>query len=104
MEQFKDQKLIHKRYVARLLIACANYFKDLPSLIDIPLPSDPPERDPAAKPRVTICGDTHGQFYDVLNIFDLNGHPSANNPFLFNGMFFFCTDDFLFRDGKDFFS
>lgn len=34
-----------------------------------------------------MCGDTHGQFYDVLNIFKLNGLPSAKNPYLFNGDF-----------------
>lgn len=27
------------------------------------------------------------QFYDLLNIFDLNGLPSEENPYLFNGDF-----------------
>lgn len=30
--------------------------------------------------------DVHGQFYDLLNIFELNGLPSEENPYLFNGV------------------
>uniref|UniRef100_A0A9J8CAI4 Serine/threonine-protein phosphatase n=1 Tax=Cyprinus carpio carpio TaxID=630221 RepID=A0A9J8CAI4_CYPCA len=37
--------------------------------------------------KITICGDTHGQYYDLLNIFELNGLPSITNPYLFNGDF-----------------
>ena len=37
--------------------------------------------------KLTVCGDTHGQYYDLNNIFKLNGKPSAENPYLFNGDF-----------------
>ncbi|KAL3936151.1 MAG: hypothetical protein SGBAC_008471 [Bacillariaceae sp.] len=87
MEHFKNQKLIHKRYVARLLVSCKRYFENLASLMEITLPTEAPEHDSSAAPRVTVCGDTHGQYYDVLNIFDMNGNPSRNNPYLFNGDF-----------------
>lgn len=44
-----------------------------PSLVDITV-------EPDAK--FTVCGDIHGQFYDLMNIFDLNGLPSEKNPYV----------------------
>jgi len=37
--------------------------------------------------EISVCGDVHGQFYDLLNIFEINGLPSESNPYLFNGDF-----------------
>lgn len=87
MEFMKNQKLVHKRYVARALLACREYFAQMNSLMEISIPTEPPQHDSSAKPRMTVCGDTHGQFYDVLNIFELNGLPHRTNPYLFNGDF-----------------
>lgn len=36
---------------------------------------------------ITICGDTHGQVYDVFNIFELFGKVSSKHVYLFNGDF-----------------
>ena len=49
-----------------------------PSLIDINVPNGN---------HFTVCGDVQGQFYDLINIFELNGLPSEENPYLFNGDF-----------------
>jgi len=35
------------------------------------------------KAPVVICGDLHGQFYDMLTIFDLAGQPSSGTKYLF---------------------
>lgn len=52
--------------------------KELPSLVDVAIP---------AGEKITVCGDTHGQFFDLMHIFDLNGLPSRGNPYVFNGDF-----------------
>ncbi len=43
------------------------------------------EKDQPSK--LTVCGDTHGQFWDVMNLFSdkVAGFPSPSNPYLFNG-------------------
>ncbi|GAB9462639.1 Serine/threonine-protein phosphatase [Globisporangium polare] len=80
MDRFKRGKLLHRKYVVQILLAMKNNFASLPSLLRISL-SD------TADAHITVCGDTHGQFYDVCNIFALNGMPSETNPYLFNGDF-----------------
>merc|ERR1719188_2052749 len=37
--------------------------------------------------KVTVCGDIHGQYWDLMSVFALNGLPSPTNPYLFNGDF-----------------
>lgn len=78
MDDFKNQKNIHKRYAFQILLQVRDLLKVMPSLVDINVPNGK---------QFTVCGDIHGQFYDLLNIFELNGLPSEDNPYLFNGDF-----------------
>eukprot|EP00741_Cyanophora_paradoxa_P022001 tig00021432_g21238.t1 len=43
--------------------------------------------------RVIVCGDTHGQFHDVLTIFKKAGFPSPSQAFVFNGDYVDRGDD-----------
>lgn len=45
--------------------------------------------------HITVCGDTHGQYYDLMHIWDLNGLPSSDNPYLFNGTLRACARVFF---------
>lgn len=78
MDDFKNQKCLHKRYAFQIVLQTREMLRALASLVDIDIPDGK---------HFTVCGDVHGQFYDLLNIFELNGLPSEENPYLFNGDF-----------------
>ncbi|XP_065851928.1 serine/threonine-protein phosphatase 5 isoform X1 [Euphorbia lathyris] len=78
MDDFKNQKCLHKRYAFQIVLQTREMLRSLPSLVDISVPNGK---------HFTVCGDVHGQFYDLMNIFELNGLPSEENPYLFNGDF-----------------
>jgi serine/threonine-protein phosphatase 5 len=79
MEWLKSQKTLHKKYAYKIILQAKEIFTSSSSLVDVTIPSK--------CNKFTVCGDIHGQFYDLLNIFELNGLPSADNPYLFNGDF-----------------
>lgn len=43
--------------------------------------------DIPARGKITVCGDIHAQLIDLLTIFDMNGYPSSEHPYVFNGDF-----------------
>ncbi|KAI9143471.1 Metallo-dependent phosphatase-like protein [Paraphysoderma sedebokerense] len=78
IETFRNQKKLHKKYAYKIMVATKEIFEKLSSLVEIKVPEGA---------TLTVCGDVHGQFYDLLNIFKLNGLPSPTNMYLFNGDF-----------------
>ncbi|MCL7035799.1 hypothetical protein MKW94_003193 [Papaver nudicaule] len=78
LDDFKNQKSLHRRYAYQIVLQTREMLRALPSLVDVSI---------AEGKHFTVCGDVHGQFYDLLNIFELNGLPSEDNPYLFNGDF-----------------
>ena len=64
MEHFKAQKLLHRKFVLALLVELTRRLRNTPSLLRLRLP----EEDGGS---FTVCGDTHGQFYDLCNIFQI---------------------------------
>ncbi|GFR51802.1 hypothetical protein Agub_g14261 [Astrephomene gubernaculifera] len=78
LEEFRQQRTIHKRFAFEIIRQAHALFRSLPSLVDVVIPDDK---------HFTVCGDVHGQFFDLLNIWKINGMPSTDNPYLFNGDF-----------------
>lgn len=85
MDAFKAQQTVHRKFVMQMLLAIRSMLAALPSLVQLSLPSATGVAPEGYEPHFTVCGDTHGQFYDLCNIFEINGLPSALNPYLFNG-------------------
>ena len=73
----KNEKYLDKVYFLKMLSKVKKIFAEYQeSLIDINIPKGK---------NLTIVGDIHGQFYDLLHIFEINGYPDENNLYLFNG-------------------
>ena len=76
--RFKNGKKIHKKYVFEILAAVNKIVYDEPTMVEMEVEKGH---------QLTVCGDTHGQFFDLLEIFRLNGFPSESHYYLFNGDF-----------------
>jgi serine/threonine-protein phosphatase 5 len=109
LQYLKAGKRLHRKYVLQILLQSFYLQRSLPTLVDVTIPEGRQvcvcvcvrvlrvlslfslshthscTHHPHA--QITVCGDTHGQFYDVLHLFEINGVPSPQNPYLFNGDF-----------------
>lgn len=66
-----EGRLPEKRYMLELISLAITVFDSEPNILRL----DPP---------LTICGDSHGQLYDVLHLFELVGMPGSTR-YLFLG-------------------
>jgi serine/threonine-protein phosphatase 5 len=78
IQRFKDGKRLHKKYVFQIIKAVRDIVYNEPTMVEMEVASDK---------KLTVCGDTHGQYFDLLEIFRLNGFPSDTQGYLFNGDF-----------------
>ena len=113
VEWQREQKNIHRKYMIVILLRMPAFMQKQPTLVEVQFGSkskteeeeEDDDEDEEVKnardamrtatgeaatmdyaPRFNVCGDTHGQFYDVLNMFEnVSGWPSPTNPYVFNG-------------------
>ncbi|RJE22608.1 serine threonine-protein phosphatase [Aspergillus sclerotialis] len=78
IERFKNGKKIHRKYAFQIIKAVNDLVYAEPTMVEIGVDKGT---------HLTVCGDTHGQFFDLLEIFRLNGYPSDTHAYLFNGDF-----------------
>lgn len=78
MEWQRDSKVLHKKYAAMIISKATEIFEKNDTLVHVQI--DELE-------EITVCGDIHGQYFDLLNIFKINGNPGEENPYVFNGDF-----------------
>ncbi|KAL4928665.1 protein serine/threonine phosphatase PPT1 [Aspergillus undulatus] len=78
IERFKKGKKIHRKYAFQIVKAVRDLVYAEPTMVEIGVDEGK---------RLTVCGDTHGQFFDLLEIFRLNGYPTDTHAYLFNGDF-----------------
>ncbi|KAJ9622383.1 Palmitoyl-protein thioesterase 1 [Taxawa tesnikishii (nom. ined.)] len=77
-DEVQGWEKIAKKYLFKIILAVKDIVYQEPTMV---------ETQVAKGHKITVCGDTHGQYFDLLNIFKLNGFPSETHSYLFNGDF-----------------
>jgi len=78
IEAFQHGEILHEKYVCQILHQGRSILKTVPNFNHVDL---------ATLKHIFIIGDLHGQLADLLHIFNSNGLPANDNPYVFNGDF-----------------
>ncbi|THW93896.1 Metallo-dependent phosphatase [Aureobasidium pullulans] len=78
IERFKEGKKLPLKYVYQIILAVKDICYNEPTMVETHVDQGK---------KITVCGDTHGQYFDLMEIFRINGRPSADHAYLFNGDF-----------------
>lgn len=70
-DHFKREGKLSAAQAARIVTLATELFSKEPNLISVPAP-------------ITVCGDIHGQYFDLLKLFEVGGDP-ATTSYLFLG-------------------
>lgn len=70
-EHFRKEGRLTEAQTLKLLNMATDCLSKEPNLLSVPAP-------------VTVCGDIHGQYYDLLKLFEVGGDPEST-PYLFLG-------------------
>ncbi|KAG5179686.1 serine/threonine protein phosphatase [Tribonema minus] len=78
LEHFKAGRVLHAKYALQLLRVAREILAREATLQEAAI---------GEGGRMTVVGDIHGQLQDLYSIFTINGLPSPENAYLFNGDF-----------------
>ncbi len=62
LAKLSQAQILNEPELKQLCQVCKALFFEEPNVVSVPYP-------------VTICGDIHGQFYDLLELLRTGGHP-----------------------------